>query len=196
LRSYSEGSPENLTADWEPFVRNRREQKARIHSLLSDFISIVEDGALYAIPADQQAMNNLLSDLGLFLQELVMDEIVSFKNPAFTEEREWRIVARPRLVEMQRARQQDARAIEQAPAQQAPAGEQAPASPIQYRHSKGTLIPYLSLSSRENGQLPIHSVRYGPTLEKFQTEYALIGFLIGHAYNHVRVVGSELPVKL
>ena len=164
---------------------SRDNQRAKIHSLLSDFVVIAEDDTLYTFPAEPEAMKRILSDLGLFLQELVMDEIVSFKNPAFAEEREWRIVARPRLVEMQRLRQQ-----------QANVAEQQPASPIQYRHAKGSLVPYLSLSSTKGKKLPIHSVRIGPSLEKFPTEYALLGFLIAQGHKQVQVLGSDLPVKL
>ncbi len=67
---------------------------------------------------------------------------------------------------------------------------------IRYRHSKGVLVPYLKLSPLDNGQLPIHSLRFGPSLDKFQTEYALQGFLLKHGYEDIQVFGSEMPVIL
>ena len=104
--------------------------------------------------------------MAIYLQELVMDEIVAFKNPAFEEEREWRIVVRPRLIEMQRATdgKEDA-------------AEEASGNFIQFLQSKGSLVRYLVLS-RRNRQIadPFSTLRaiLGPASHTICT----VGFLI------------------
>jgi hypothetical protein len=117
-----------------------------------------------------------------------MDEIVAFKNPAFEEEREWRIVARPRLVELQRAEEPKGTNESQV--------TQGTADDIQYRHSKGALVPYLKLSPIDNEKLPIRSIRLGPSLDKLQMEYALYAFLLKYGFSSARLFGSQMPVIL
>ena len=112
---------------------DRKQQYARIHSVLRDFIEVVEDQTLYTIPNERPALLEFLSQLETYLLELVMDEIVAFKNPAFEQEREWRIVARPRLIEMWRDWiEHDGTNNNRT--------QGTTATPVQYRHSRGVLV--------------------------------------------------------
>ncbi len=169
---------------------DREVQRAKIHSLLRDFILLTEDEGLFRLPTEEVVRIEFISELAFYLQELLMDEIVSFKNSAFEEEREWRIATRPRLIEMKRARRDQGVSEQQK-------SRTGPHSYVQhFRHSKGGLVPYLELSPLENQLLPIQSLRFGPSLDKFKTEFALLGFLQKYGYGGVTVGGSDTPVML
>lgn len=81
-------------------IYDPQEQEQIIHSVITAYLEEVENKDLYTIPADPQQKMRFQSRLGLFLQELLLEQVVRFKNPAFAEEREWRIVARPRLIDI------------------------------------------------------------------------------------------------
>ena len=112
--------------------------------------------------------------------EVLLEVIVTFKNKAFEEEREWRIVVMPRSL--------SARPIDSDSAQNVPT--------VQFRPLRGVLTPYFSLTATSGQKLPIESVRFGPTLAKAQAENSLNTFLGVNKYTGVDIRGSDIPVLL
>jgi hypothetical protein len=113
------------------------------------------------------------------ITDLLLEEIVGFKNEAFSVEQEWRVVVRRR--EFLKQGTDD--------------GGKAPL-PIYFRPSKGTLVPYVKLIPTESGKkLPVVSVRSGPTLDKAATSMALSMMLTRNGFTGVRVLGSDIPVR-
>jgi hypothetical protein len=126
----------------------------------------------------------------LFLQELQLGQIVAFRRPGFKEEREWRAVARPQLVELRHER-------EQQPSQQDETQGHRPDEPtMKHRMFKGILAPFVELKPANGELLPIMSVTYGPSLGKLKTKSAFMGFLVQHGHKRVEVLGCETPVLL
>jgi hypothetical protein len=111
-----------------------------------------------------------------FLSELLLDEIATFKNPAFEEESEWRLVVRPRWIDK--------------------SANFSTSSLIKFRESRGYLVPYLELRPPEGQRLPIRAIRYGPSLIRERVEDPLQLFLNSCGFRGVRIDGSELPVIL
>jgi hypothetical protein len=81
-------------------IYDPQEQEQIIHSVITAYLEEIENKDLYTIRPDPRQKMRFQSRLGLFLQELLLEQVVRFKNPAFAEEREWRIVARPRLIDI------------------------------------------------------------------------------------------------
>jgi hypothetical protein len=106
------------------------------------------------------------------LQKLTMAEIVRFKHPAFEEEKEWRLIAQPRLL-----KEDDDGVV----------------NSLKFRASRGVPMPYIELLP-EGKLLPIKSVRYGPTLERKRVEHSLGMLFRKHGYPEMRIEGSQIPV--
>ncbi len=121
--------------------------------------------------------SNLVSDTVLMLQELLLDEIVRFKHPAFVDEREWRLVARFD------------------PRRPLPKTKPSDQPLFRFRSSGGYLVPYIELKPAK-GKLPLCSVRVGPSLDFKRYDGPTRLFLARHGFSDAEVVGSDLPVIL
>jgi hypothetical protein len=155
-------------------------QRLRIHSILKHFVEHVERADCNIATDQKIAQDTLLWQLVEFLNDLILDEIVAFKNPAFEQEEEWRLVAKPRL----------SRTL-------SPSLSPAPGdSSVKYRTRRGVLVPFIELRPEEGDRLPILSIRYGPSLDELRTELALEGFLSQCGYPRVRIFGCDMPVIL
>jgi hypothetical protein len=128
----------------------------------------------------------LYIDLIFFLYELLLNDVVAFKNPAFEQEQEWRLVATVRSFERRHDRQHG---------HQEHQDTQKP-SLVRYRPHRGMVVPFICLEPVENELLPIRSVRYGPSLDKHKTEHGLMMFLSEFRHKDVKVFGSDMPVIL
>jgi len=113
-----------------------------------------------------------------YIEELLLDDIVTFKNPAFREEKEWRLIVRPRLIGTQQSQ---------------PSGVKA--SPFRFRGSRGSLVPYLELHP-EGERIPLKSVQFGPSLEASRAENSVGMLLASCGFKDVKVSGSQIPVIL
>jgi hypothetical protein len=153
-----------------------RVQRKKIHSILREFVERFE-GTPYLASAIGDP--TLFKDTLIFLREVLLEEIVAFKNPAFCEEREWRLVAKPRLVDLRRSIK--------------PAAE-----PTQrkFKTNNSVIVPFVDVVPPAEELLPIESVRFGPSLNKFRAKSSLNYFLSHHCYDDVEVLGSDTPVIL
>lgn len=156
---------------------NERIQKQRIDSLLKQAFIAIADSLIGARAAGAERAQ-LLADTVLYVAELLLDDIVTFKNPAFEEENEWRLIARPSLIRTQMAQQSEEEAAS-----------------FKFRESRGSLVPYLELLPRAE-KIPLRSVRYGPSLEGSRVENPVRMLLAGCGFQRIGVTGSELPVIL
>ena len=96
------------------------------------------------------------------IQDLIIEKIVAFKNPAFVEEQEWRLVARQRKLVKQGVDD----------------GGKSPTE-VYFRTSRGLTVPYIKLIPRQGPSVPgkpsfpLKFVRFGPTLNRAKVESAL-----------------------
>jgi len=112
--------------------------------------------------------------------DILVEEIVGFKHEAFSVEKEWRIVVRRRELTKQ-GTDDDGKTP----------------TPIYFRSSNGSLIPYVKLIPIDHlKKLPIACIRSGPTLEKTTTVMAICMLLEKSGFSGVRVRGSDITVRL
>ena len=157
-------------------VYNTWLQNARINSLLKQALLVLGDFSVDEV--SQAKRQNMVVDAVLFIEELLLDEVVTFKNPAFREEKEWRLIVRPNVVRRQGEQLETQKGTD-----------------FKFRDQGGALIPYLELRP-EHGKLPLRSIRFGPTLESGLTEHSVRMLLLSCGYKGVSVEGSEIPVRL
>jgi hypothetical protein len=114
------------------------------------------------------------------IADILLDEIVRFKNEAFKVEKEWRsVVVRQR--ELTKQGTDD--------------GGKTP-TPVHFRISRGTLAPYVKLIPTDPAKkLPIACVRTGPTLDKATAGMAVGLMLDRNGFSGVRVQGSDISVR-
>jgi hypothetical protein len=111
--------------------------------------------------------------------DLFMEEIIGFKNEAFAVEKEWRVVVRRR--ELTKQGTDDGGRTR---------------TPVHFRASRGTLIPYVKLvPTVPTEKLPIYCVRTGPTLDANAATLALPLFLEANGFP-VRIRRSEISLRL
>ena len=160
----------------EKVTYESRFQLARIDQLLAVCFELIRDHA-----PDDSVLKNLDADalvfeIAEFVSELLLDEIATFKNPAFSEENEWRLVVRPRWIDRK--------------------ANTSMVSLLKFRESRGCLVPYLDLRPPDERRLPIRSIRYGPSLIRERVEDPLKLLLAASGFGEVRITGSQLPVLL
>jgi hypothetical protein len=111
--------------------------------------------------------------------DLFMEEIVGFKSEDFAVENEWRVVVRRR--ELRKQGTDD--------------GGQTK-TPVYFRTSRGTLIPYVRLIPIVPAEkLPICCIRTGPTLDANASTLALPLFLETNGF-HIGIRRSEISLRL
>lgn len=111
-------------------------------------------------------------------QEMLLDEILSFKDVAFKEEQEWRLIARPRMFTVQ-------------------GRDDRGKTPTKryFRAHRGVLVPFLKLMSLK-GKLPIVSIRSGPSVDRDRARASVKLLLKEYGFPEVEFDGSEIPVLL
>jgi hypothetical protein len=158
-------------------VYDLQEQTLLLTRLMTDVIATIRDSRVEALLTGLEEKQRLafVSMFRWFIDTMALTEIARFKHPAFREEKEWRLVARP----------------------WSGATNAKKTGNLKFKSSRGMLTPYLELSPKEDKSLlPIVSVRYGPTLEKRRAENTLSLFLKQLGYTNVHLHGSEIPVRL
>lgn len=112
------------------------------------------------------------------LEEMLLDEILGFKNKAFEEEDEWRLIIRPRIFLLQ-GRDDHGK------------------TPTKryFRKSRGLIVPYLRIVPA-TGKLPIRSIRSGPSLDKVRAEASVRLLMREFGFPEPEFTGSEIPVLM
>ena len=184
----SEGIAQNLkpepsvySARWLKVTYDKIEQESRCRSTLDSLFDILADPKLAS--AIQEIHDSAVwgyTVLFKLIRDILLEEIVAFKNEAFAVEKEWRIVVRPREV-VKQGMDDGGKAL----------------IPIMFRTMDGQLIPYVRMvPSGPNEKLPLVSVRSGPTKEETTARLAIRLLLHKHKYDFVKSVeGSKIPVR-
>ena len=172
--------PNIYTAKWVRVEYTRAEQVRSCAGLLNLLLPIFDD------PDTTQAIQ-AVGDHPIFgysetlrvVGDMLLEEIVGFKNEAFKVEKEWRIVVRQRQLLKQGTDDGGSTPI-----------------PVYFRSSKGMLSSLRkAYPDRPSQKLPITCVRSGPTLDKATTGMAVSMMLAKNGFSRVQVQGSEIPVR-
>jgi hypothetical protein len=162
-------------------VYDRAEQRERLHAILRIMLPLLNDDLsdvrIEVMKLGTNAMQKMAAIAILFLKEIFLEEIAAFKNKAFAEEREWRIVVRSRVSK-----------------QIVPEGED-DLPWMNLRAARGLLVPYVKIVPTD-GLLPITSVRFGPSLDRGRADHSVNALLGLKGYTRVTVHGSDIPVVL
>jgi hypothetical protein len=150
------------------------------HDFLDSILSIVGEtetsDAIGVLHADK-----VFSYYGFYnlISEVLMEEVVAFKNEAFEVEREWRIAVRPRNLRRQHIILPNA-----------------PAPSPHCRSMRGMVVPYVKLvPPKSDSKFPLCSVRSGPTMDKTTAGMAISLLTQNTKYAGVRVLGSDITVR-
>jgi hypothetical protein len=157
-------------------IYDRKEQTHRLEEVLQETLAAADQPDLEDEVASlgKDAVQKYLGICIIGIEMFLMEQIVSFKNAAFAEEREWRIVVQP--------------ALSQTPLLE---GKKDPA--VYLRSGRSLLFPYVKIVPTDD-KLPIESVRFGPTLNKTRADNSLKVLLSLHGYENVKIHGSDIPV--
>jgi hypothetical protein len=170
--------PNMYTAKWLKVEYDEKEQARKCQTILEAILPIFDEAdTAKALEALGPHHGFGYATFRGAVEELLLDEIVGFKNNAFDAEKEWRIVVRPR--ELLKQGTDD--------------GGRTP-TPVYFRSVRGIPVPYVKLVPIR-GKLPISCVRSGPMLDKSTTGLAIQMLLEKSGFLNVRVQGSEIPVR-
>jgi len=159
---------------------DRGEQLRRITELLDFLVPVVDDPEVTeAIRSLDPLAPDVFGWLSRTIAEILMDESVAFKNPAFAVEKEWRLVVRSRELLKQGTDDGDHTNL-----------------PICFRTARGQLTPYVRLIpsgtafpiTGDGQKLPIQSVHCGPVGDRVSTAMAVNRLLDRYGYRGVRVI--------
>ena len=111
-------------------------------------------------------------------QEMLVDGILSFKDQAFEEEREWRLIARPRQFLLQ-GRDDRGKTPNR----------------FYFRPSRGVLVPYIKLIPLKD-KVPITSIRSGPSVDLSRAETSVRMLMSENGFPEIAFSGSAIPVLM
>ena len=171
--------PKTYTAKLVKVEYDRDRQEEVCRSILKPLFEILADNA--TARAIVEIGDHPLFGYSKFLRvstDLLMEEIVTFKNESFKAENEWRLVVRPRELVKQGV-DDGGKTL----------------TPVYFRYAKGMLIPYVTLNGKSKKKLPISSIRSGPTLDKTLAALAVIEMLRQNGFPAVTVRGSDITVR-
>lgn len=124
------------------------------HKFVSDYLSSIISSAKEAIVQNDNGRNlpsYWASMASMEAVNILIDLLLSFKNPVFSEEKEWRLIF---------ARQASHKSEQ-----------------LEFREADNNLIPYIDTEVVENingnPSFPINSIQFGPTLDESSTRTAL-----------------------
>jgi DUF2971 family protein len=171
---------DNYTARWVRVEYERTEQVKLCRGILNFMLAIFDEPTTAeAIIAIESHPVLGYSKLRASIGDILMEEIVAFKNKAFEMENEWRVVVRRR--ELMKQGTDDG-------------GKTRP--PTYFRSSDGMLVPYVKLIPiEEGGKLAVASIQSGPMLDKTTALMAVSQLLDKNGFSGVRLLGSDIPAR-
>jgi hypothetical protein len=172
--------PNTCTSQWVKVEYDKGEQLKSCRTILDSILAIFDDeGIARAISAIGAHPLFGYNKIFRIIVDMLIEEIVSFKNEAFKGENEWRVVVRQR--EWVKQGTDDGSSV---------------VKPVHFRcSSSGALIPYVRLiPSNEGGKLPIACVRSGPTKDTITTDLAVSLLLQENGFS-VPIRRSDIPLR-
>ena len=167
---------DHYRASLMPVIYEKEAQRAVLAEVLKRNLEALERQELKRIyeSLGERTQQEFVAKAALLIEHFLMEQIVAFKNKAFEEENEWRIVARPKFGRhaLSRGERDDA---------------------VHLRTARGLIVPYLKLIPASD--FPIQSVTIGPTLDKARAERSLRLLLIQNDLGtSIGIDGSDIPV--
>jgi hypothetical protein len=148
------------------------EQSQEVGAVLRNILAIADDADRLRA-SDQSTFETVGQRLQNKIQSSLLAEVIrlraKFKNPAFSEEAEWRVIqfVHPN-VETPR---------------------------VLFRSGSGMIRPYVELDV-DRRQLPIEQVTIGPTLNPEVSKKGLAMLFAKHFYSNVRIAVSNVPFRI
>jgi Protein of unknown function (DUF2971) len=172
--------PNTYTAKWARVEYDRNEQAKKCSDILNPLLAVFDD------PDTARAITKVTdhplcgySQIFRGIADLLLEEIVSFKNEAFKVEKEWRVIVRQR--EFTKQGTDD--------------GGKTPMA-VHFLTSHGMVVPYIKLIPTDPAKkLPIACVRTGPMLDKTTAGMGVYTMLEKNGFPHLQVRGSEISVR-
>lgn len=165
---------------------DRDRQLQRVGQLLDFLLPILDEpNVTEAVRSIDTSSPLGFSQLQSTIPEMLVEECVGYKDPAFAVEKEWRFIVRSRVHLKQSMDNGDHTNL-----------------PIHFRTARGHLIPYIKLQPNhaptpvvgDGIQLPIVSVTCGPGGDRISAGMAIRTLLDGRGFRTVRVNHSEIPL--
>jgi hypothetical protein len=149
---------------------NRQQQVAFLKSCFVPYVKLFERNLSWL---EKESHEDVYTLIKLSLSNALVIPSLSFKNPAFAYEKEWRLV---RIVFAEDDKPQ-----------------------ISFRSGFRTIVPYLRIGAKDlvahaSGRLPINEVIQGPTLDAAISGKAVREYLAARGYA-VTVQSSNVPIR-
>jgi hypothetical protein len=161
-------------------------QLRRVRELLDFLLPILDEQDVTESVRSIDTTSPLgFSQLQGTIQEMLLEECMGFKDPAFTVEKEWRFIVRSRAHLKQS--KDDGNHVN---------------LPIHFRTARGQIIPYVKLKPNrapmpivgDGTHMPIENVTCGPGGDRIWAGMAIRALLDGREFRSVRVNHSEIPL--
>jgi hypothetical protein len=155
-------------------IYNHDQQRVLISQTLDDVMDSLEGVAGTKDPTEASALIALFVS---FLRDHFAEFHFSFKNQAYKDEQEWRLIVQAGV-----------------------AARDALLRDVCFREADGIPVPYLALGSdslagRPNGQLPLTNIVYGPAIDEQRAVHSVRMLLDKYGYSHVNMTSSEVPLR-
>jgi len=172
--------PVTYTSVWAKVEYDKTEQTKQCSALLNSMLGTLNLETCEAIRRLSDHPFLGYNSFARVIREILLEEVLRFKNEAFKVEKEWRIIIRQR--ELKKQSMDD--------------GGKSPLS-IYFRSLRGMLVPYVKLipANPALNTLPIKRIRTGPTLDKETAKMAISLMLEKKGYPGVKVEGSDIAVR-
>jgi hypothetical protein len=167
---------EHYHVELQRVIYEKQPQVELLKLALNDVISTLEEKNILELWTSfgLEEKQLFIVSFNTFLQTMAANEIVRFKDPAFAEEKEWRLTARPTSIHLNFQEMQQ----------------------LKFRTARGMAVPYVELRPKDGTLLPVAWIRYGPTLEKKRVMNSLELLVKQKGYSDMKFHGSEIPVAL
>ena len=162
---------------------DRDEQESSLRALIDKVSELLVDPAITTGALTGPWARGIERAVGEYLSQTFMSLVTSFKSPAFAEELEWRLVARPFFTSFPTVPQDGLAEVRKI---------------VDFRSTERGLVPYIELTPLANVRLAdiISQVRFGPTANPGLARSATRLLLDSNDLESVEVVGSDISVLL
>jgi hypothetical protein len=149
-------------------------QRERLRFLLRKLIELAKELPMPTSPEESRTINAGVTFIAIL--ELT-DWACSVKHSAFSEEREWRLIAFPNLTERWFG------------------AELENVEGVMVRATSDLLVPYMELKPPDGEKLPLAGIQCGPGQLQEQSKKAVRILLNKHGYSAIPVTCSEIPLR-
>lgn len=170
-----------FTTKWVKVNYDRNEQVQRCRTVVDSILKCFDEtDTAKAIATIGSHPLFGYSELRKIIADILMEEIVGFKNKSFKDEREWRVVVRARVLMKQGTDD---------------GGRSSPH--IHFRRLNGRQVPFVKLIPvKADEKLRMVDVRCGPNVDKATARTAANMLLDTNGFLNVCVEDSDIPVGL